>query len=540
MRVVLVCLAFGSVLTVCTVGPMPADAVREDAGGVQGGSAPADAGPGAEPVTDAGNAVPDAGTAPDGGAQPGDAGAADAGTHSDAGAAPPDAGRPPDAGTHPVDAGVPDAGIVDLGDTRWTPLFDASLSRFYRWQPSRGRNWDPEGVFRMEGQVLHILGLPATGQAKDFGYLATWEDHHDYRLRLEQRWGTRTFAPRLGKPRDSGLLYHLRGPDRVWPQCIEFQIMEHNLGDTWMLSGTGLTAPVERTGANPPTFDPLGAPESLRGGRLVKSEEPESLTEWNNLELIASGRDSAQVVNGRQVNGATDLEADSGGWRGLSQGRIALQAEGAEVFYRNMELRPLVYLPPPPGAVVLFDGSDLDAWESSGGGAPRWRVADGAMEVVPGEGDLRTRTAFGDVRLHVEFQIPPSGPGAAEQDRGNSGVYLQGRYEVQVLDSFGHALSGKNDCGAIYGVKDADVNEALPPGIWQSYDIVFRAPRWSGEIKESPARITVVWNGSRVQRDVEVWASTVLGDPESPGSAPLRLQDHGHPVRYRNIWLQRL
>ena len=113
---------------------------------------------------------------------------------------------------------------------------------------------------------------------------------------------------------------------------------------------------------------------------------------------------------------------------------------------------------------------------------------------------------------------------------------------MQILDSFGATLSGANDCGAIYGVHDAAVNESFPPGIWQSYDIAFRAPRWSGRTKVSPARITVVWNGTRVQQDVEVWGSTTLGDPEIPGEpdGPLRLQDHGHRVRYRNIWVQRL
>lgn len=248
-------------------------------------------------------------------------------------------------------------------------------------------------------------------------------------------------------------------------------------------------------------------------------------------------------MNGRRVNAANDIDVDDGnGRRGLRQGAIALQAEGAEVFYRNVQMRPLIYMRPPQGAVVLFDGSDLDAWTGKDGSAARWRLADGAMEVVPGTGDIYSHRWFGDVHVHVEFQVPPSSSGAAEQDRGNSGVYLQGRYEVQVLDSFGATLSGANDCGAIYGVKDADVNESFPPGIWQSYDIAFRAPRWTGSTKVSPARITVVWNGTKVQKDTEVWGSTTLGDPEIPGEpdGPLRLQDHGHRVRYRNIWVQRL
>ena len=474
-----------------------------------------------------------------------DGGTPDAGPNPDAGS--PDAGPPPDAGVH--DGGVPDAGApdagppVELGETSWKSLLDPSLSRFYRWLPSQGRNKDPEGVFKMEGDVLHILGLPASGESKDFGYVATWDEFHDYRLRLEQKWGSETFAPRKNQPRDSGLLYHLHTPDQIWPRCVEFQIMEHGTGDTWMLSGTGLTTQVADVHDSPPKFDPLGQEVSLRGGQLIKSTEAETLTDWNTIELIASGRDSANILNGRWLNAGTDLETDDGsGWGPLRQGRIALQAEGAEVFYRNVRMRPLVYLPPPPGAAVLFDGSDLDAWMQKDGSPARWRLVDGAMEVVPGTGDVYSHRWFGDVHVHVEFQVPASSSGAAEQDRGNSGVYLQGHYEVQVLDSFGATLSGANDCGSIYGVKDADVNESFPPGLWQSYDIAFRHARWSGSTKVSPARITVVWNGTRVQEDVEVPGSTTLGDPEIPGEpdGPLRLQDHGHRVRYRNIWVQRL
>jgi len=310
-----------------------------------------------------------------------------------------------------------------------------------------------------------------------------------------------------------------------------------------MLSGTGLTASVADVHASPPKFDPLGQEVSLRGGQLIKSAETESLTAWNVIELIASGREAAHIVNGRRLNAATDLETEDGNvWSGLRQGRIGLQAEGAEVFYRNVQMRPLVYLPPPPGAVVLFDGSNLNAWTGKDGSPAPWRLVEGAMEVVPGSGDLYSHRWFGDVHVHVEFQVPPSSSAAAEQDRGNSGVYLQGHYEVQVLDSFGATLSGANDCGAIYGVADAEVNESFPPGIWQSYDIAFRGPRWSGRSKVTPARLTVVWNGTRGHEGVDVWGSTTLGDPEIPGEpdGPLRLQDHGHRVRYRNIWVERL
>jgi hypothetical protein len=298
---------------------------------------------------------------------------------------------------------------------------------------------------------------------------------------------------------------------------------------------------VDDPSASEPTFDPLGQTVDVRSGRVIKWWEAENLTDWNSIELIASGQDSVHIVNGQWLNGATAIGADSGdGWESLTHGHLALQAEGAEVFYKALEVRPLAYLPPPDGAVVLFDGSNVDAWQGPDGGTPGWTVANGVLEVVPGSGDLRTHEAFGDVRLHLEFQVPPPQPQAAEQDRGNSGVYLQSRYEVQILDSFGHHVSDQNDCGAIYGVKDPAVNEAFPPGIWQSYDIVFRPAVWNGTTKQSNARVTVVWNGSVVQQDTEVPGSTTLGDAEAPGPAPLRLQDHGHPVRYRNIWLQPL
>ena len=105
----------------------------------------------------------------------------------------------------------------------------------------------------MDGGTLHVLGIEPTDQEQDFGYLATWADLGNYRVRVEHRWGTNTFAPRKDQPRDTGLLYHVRGKDQIWPQCIEFQVMEHAVGDLWMLSGTGVLAPVEDTSASEPT-----------------------------------------------------------------------------------------------------------------------------------------------------------------------------------------------------------------------------------------------------------------------------------------------
>ena len=191
--------------------------------------------------------------------------------------------------------------------------------------------------------------------------------------------------------------------------------------------------------------------------------------------------------------------------------------------------------------IVLFDGQSLAQWKSrNGGGNAPWNVTNDAFIVVPNSGDIETRQGFGDIQLHVEFWIPKTPTTNGEQDRGNSGIYLQGRYEVQVLDSYMHPLDGANDCGAIYELKNADVNASLPAENWQTYEITYRAPRWSGQTKTANARISVIWNGQQAQKDVEVPAPTKLGDAEAPGDAPLRLQDHSHSVRYRNIWLQKL
>lgn len=196
--------------------------------------------------------------------------------------------------------------------------------------------------------------------------------------------------------------------------------------------------------------------------------------------------------------------------------------------------------------VTLFDGGDLSAWRLTRGGAPNWRTSDDFFEVEPGarvgENNVQSKEVFGDFRLHLEFRVPKTPAGTPEQARGNSGVYLQGRYEVQILDSFGRPLAGKNDAGAIYGVADAAANASRPAGTWQRYDIIFRAARFSGGKKTDDARVTVVWNEQKVQ-DVRVPGPTLLGGAERGDgvlTGPIVLQDHGSPVQYRNIWLERL
>jgi len=195
--------------------------------------------------------------------------------------------------------------------------------------------------------------------------------------------------------------------------------------------------------------------------------------------------------------------------------------------------------PAPDGAIVLFDGKNADAWEKKGGkGKVAWKIADGAMEGVKGHGDIVTKQKFaGKFKLHVEFRVPYE-PGNGGQGRGNSGVYLQGRYEVQILDSYG-LKSGKNDCAALYEVHAPTVNACKAPTVWQSYDITFTAPVFDGKTKKEPVHMTVIHNGVKVHDDAKVPVDNTRagmgGDPSTPG--PILLQDHGHPVQYRNIWL---
>jgi type 1 glutamine amidotransferase len=195
--------------------------------------------------------------------------------------------------------------------------------------------------------------------------------------------------------------------------------------------------------------------------------------------------------------------------------------------------------PVPEGAKVLFDGTSLERWTHRGEDGPaRWSLVDGAVEVVAGSGDLVTRDRFGDALVHVEFMVP-SMPEATGQARGNSGVYVQSRYEVQVLDSFGLEQE-LGDCASIYGVRVADANACRRPERWQTYDIEFTAPRFDRTgAKTAAARMSVWHNGRPVHRDVAVEGPTAAGFPDEVERAPLLLQDHGNPVRYRNVWLLR-
>lgn len=200
----------------------------------------------------------------------------------------------------------------------------------------------------------------------------------------------------------------------------------------------------------------------------------------------------------------------------------------------------------PSDAIVLFDGTNLDAWESAKPerGPATWTIEDDAMVVAPKTGDIRTKAAFGDIQLHIEFRTPAAISGKG-QGRGNSGIFFMGLYEFQVLDSYENPTYANGQAASVYKQYSPLVNASRPPGEWQTYDVIFIAPRFSADGKlESPARITAFHNGVLVQHDVALRGGTVFrGEPSyKPHAAklPLSLQDHRNPVAFRNIWVREL
>jgi hypothetical protein len=201
---------------------------------------------------------------------------------------------------------------------------------------------------------------------------------------------------------------------------------------------------------------------------------------------------------------------------------------------------------PPSDAIVLFDGTSFAKWATMVKGQavePKWKLQDGYMEVVDGAGGIGTREAFGDMQLHIEWAAPAEVKGKS-QERGNSGVLLMGRYEIQVLDCYNNPTYADGGAASIYGQYPPLVNACRKPGEWQSYDIFFEAPRFDGEKLTRPAYATVVHNGVLVQNHREILGDTPHAKRGTykphPAELPLQLQNHHGAVRYRNIWVRRL
>lgn len=230
------------------------------------------------------------------------------------------------------------------------------------------------------------------------------------------------------------------------------------------------------------------------------------------------------------------------------------------------KVTPGVFTGPPSDAIVLFDGKDLSAWHKPKYGYgvrvdqaesiinwkrqhpefsdPEWVVKDGQLIVNPGTGDIETKRSFGDVQLHIEW-LAPEDPGKKDQGYSNSGVFFMGLYEIQILNSYENDTYANGQAAAMYKQHIPSVNASRPPGEWQSYDIVFMAPRFKSDgTLESPATITAFHNGVLVQNHVELKGPCIfIGEPyyfKHPDKLPLLLQDHGNKVRFRNIWIREL
>jgi len=199
---------------------------------------------------------------------------------------------------------------------------------------------------------------------------------------------------------------------------------------------------------------------------------------------------------------------------------------------------------PPSDAIILFDGKNLSKWEGEEGGNAKWKIEDGAFTVVPGTGSIQTKEHFGDIQLHIEWRAPFEVEGDG-QDHGNSGVFLQKRYEIQVLDCYENVTYSNGQTAAVYKQHIPLVNACKPTGEWQTYDIIFMAPRFNEDGSLfAPATVTVLHNGILVQNHVEIQGKIEhKGLPEYEVhdlKQPLMLQDHGNPVSFRNIWIREL
>jgi hypothetical protein len=199
---------------------------------------------------------------------------------------------------------------------------------------------------------------------------------------------------------------------------------------------------------------------------------------------------------------------------------------------------------PPSDAIILFDGKDMDQWEKPDGEPAGWKLVDGAMTVVKGTGFIQTKQSFGDMQLHLEWRAPAEIEGEG-QGRGNSGVYIQGRYEIQILDCYENKTYVNGQTGAVYKQHIPLANACRPPGEWQTYDIIFIAPRFKEDGSLfSPATVTVLHNGVLLQNHAVIQGRTEnVGLPAyrtHPLKQPISLQDHGNPVSFRNIWVREL
>jgi uncharacterized protein len=227
-----------------------------------------------------------------------------------------------------LEAVDPNAGFVNLFNGQ-------NLDGWYTYTPSQGKNNDTEGVFKPVNGELKILDVPVTAENRDFGYIATNAEYSNYVLRFEYQWGTKKFPPRANDKRDSGLLYHMTGADKVWPTSVESQVQEGDTGDYFLLGGPRFDTETSSDGS---TYQAGGTLRQDVGGRVIKSSTQDTLTGWNTVEVIVRGASSTHIVNGVVVNRSFNQTLNG---QPLTSGHIAFQAEGAEITYRNIQIKEL-------------------------------------------------------------------------------------------------------------------------------------------------------------------------------------------------------
>ncbi|MDD9207254.1 DUF1080 domain-containing protein, partial [Georgenia sp. 10Sc9-8] len=367
------------------------------------------------------------------------------------------------------------------------------------------------------GRVVHLRSpRPFT----DEGGTELWNTEAWYTLNSLPGWDPSLQGAETFYEAEEG---HLQG---------EVGIANNHAGYT----GAGFAAGFQDTGAStsiPVEVDAAGSYDV--GIRYTNGSTPSAADGDRTVTVLVNGQPAEQAVLPSTVEWnlwatevlTLDLQAGTN--------TVELRVEPGDTGHINVDH---LSVRPADERIVLFDGTDLSEWQHTDGREASWElVGEDAMEVA--NGDLRTKQAFGDYRMHLEFKVPELPEDVTGQDRGNSGVYMQERYEIQILDSYGDETNDDNEAGSIYLHKAPDSNESLPPGEWQTYDIEFRAARYDNAgNKVQDARLTMVWNGEIVHDDVTIPGGTGGNIPEGPATGSIRLQDHGNPVQFRNIWIE--
>jgi hypothetical protein len=229
----------------------------------------------------------------------------------------------------------------------WVSIFNGkNLDGWYSYLPSTGKNNDPKGVFKVQDGMIHILDIPVTAEKQEMGYIATEKEYSNCRVKVEFKWGEKKFPPRLETPRDSGLLYCFVGPDKVWPRAVECQIMQTDTGSYYLIDKVGITSTV--VSQDDLHYLKAGVEHTEINkdyGKILRGEDYENPGVWNTVEVILDGDQSTHVINGKIANHGWNLRQpdpnDPTKYIPLNKGHLLLQAEGAEVYYRSVQVKPL-------------------------------------------------------------------------------------------------------------------------------------------------------------------------------------------------------